>query len=135
MAVGETLGQTTTIAGSRLRRNRHEGVADSRAEGRLVNRILLVALALGGCVDVLFYKKATGISTLLFICLVVGAMIVMGLMERVHVAWRNLWLVLPLLFFAGMVAVRDSVDLTLANLSSTFVLLLLFVCFFTEGRV
>src|SRR5207248_8905341 len=44
-------------------------------------------------------------------------------------------LVVPLLFFAGIVAVRASVDLTLANLSSTFALLLLFVYFFAEGRV
>src|SRR6476469_11193214 len=64
-------------------------VADTRTEGRLLNRILLVAFVLGGSVDVLFYKKATGISTLVFVGLIIGALATLGIMERVKVAWRN----------------------------------------------
>lgn len=110
-------------------------VAAAAREGGLTNRILLVALALGGAVDILFYGKATGISTLVFVGLMVTALAVLGIMERVRVAWRNIWLALPLLFFAGMVAVRDNPELTLMNLGSTGLLLLLFVYFFSGGRV
>lgn len=107
----------------------------SQAQGRMLNRILLVALALGGSVDVLFYRKATGISALVFVALVVGALVTLGIMERVKVAWRNAWLVAPLVFFSGMVAVRANPELTLMNLGSTLALLLLFTYFFTGGKV
>ncbi|MEO5953013.1 MAG: DUF4173 domain-containing protein [Chloroflexia bacterium] len=105
------------------------------AEGKLINRILLVALVLGGSVDVLFYKKATGVSALVFVGLIVGALVTLGVMERVKVAWRNVWLVLPLVFFAGMVSVRANPEITLMNLGAASVLLLLFIYFFTGGRV
>src|SRR5207237_578950 len=59
----------------------------------------------------------------------------LGVMERVKVAWRNVWLVLPLVFFAGMVSVRANSEITLMNLGAASVLLLLFIYFFTGGRV
>ena len=135
MAIGDTVNGTIVLARRSRRTNTNNSVADARLEGKVVNRILLVALVLGGSVDLLFYKKATGISTLAFVGLLVGALVAMGAMERVRVAWRNLWLVVPLFFFAGMVAVRANPELTLMNLGATVILLLLFIYFYTGGRV
>lgn len=106
-----------------------------KAVARRTNRILLVALGLGGCVDFLFYGKATGVSTLLFVGLLLGALFVLARLERVRLAWRNLWLLAPLLFFAGMVALRTNYVLTWLNLAAVFVLFSIFVYFFVEGRV
>jgi hypothetical protein len=135
MAIGETVDGTILLARRSRRGNVSHSVADAKSEGKLVNRIMLVALVLGGSVDVLFYRKATGVSALAFVGLLVGALVTMGVMERAKVAWRNLWLVLPLLFFAGMVTVRANRELTLMNMGATFLLLVLFVYFFTGGRV
>ncbi len=116
MAVSEQVNRTTLLA----RRVRVVGAGNNavtaKSEGRSINRVLLVALVLGGSVDVLFYKKAAGISSLLFVSLMVGALVTLGLMERVKVAWRNLWIMVPLFFCAGMVAVRANPELTLTNL-------------------
>ena len=106
----------------------------AQAQGRMLNRILLVALVLGGSVDVLFYKKATGISALVFIGLIIGSLVTLGVMESVKVAWRNVWLAAPLVFFAAMVAVRANPEITLMNLGAALSLLietrlpLLFCC-------
>lgn len=135
MAVGESLGKNTALLGRRLRAHDSKIAVGAKAEGRLLNRVLLVALGLGGCVDILFYNKNTGISVLVFVTLVVAALLIMGRMERIHVVWRNAWLALPLFFFAGMVALRTNTELTLANISATAFLLLLFIYFFTENRV
>jgi hypothetical protein len=134
MAVGESLGKGSIVV-RRARTHAGTVTVDAKAEGRLLNRVLLVALGLGGCVDIFFYKKDTGISVLVFVTLVVAALVIMALMERIHVAWRNSWLALPLLFFAGMAAVRANTELTLANISATAFLLLLFIYFFTGSRV
>ncbi|HST05909.1 MAG TPA: DUF4173 domain-containing protein [Chloroflexia bacterium] len=135
MAVGESLGKNTTLLGRRLRVRESKVAVDSRAEGRLLNRVLLVALGLGGCVDILFYRKNTGIGVLVFVALIVGALVVMARMERIRVVWRNVWLALPLFYFAGMVAIRANTELTLSNIAATGFLLLLFIYFFTENRV
>lgn len=134
MAVGESLGKGSIVV-RRARTHAGTVTVDAKAEGRLLNRVLLVALGLGGCVDIFFYKKDTGISVLVFVTLVVAALVIMALIERIHVAWRNSWLALPLLFFAGMAAVRANTELTLANISATAFLLLLFIYFFTGSRV
>jgi hypothetical protein len=99
------------------------------------NKVIVAALGLGGCVDILFYGKATGISTLVFAVLVLAALFWLALTEGVRPAWRNMWLMGPLLFFAAMVAFRASATLTQVNILTTFALLFLVVAFFAEGKI
>ena len=84
MAVRESLGNYTIL----VRRARvHAGTVavDAKAEARVLNRVLLIALGLGGCVDIFFYNKDTGISVLVFVTMVVAALVAMALTERIRV--------------------------------------------------
>ncbi|MCA9975400.1 MAG: hypothetical protein KC413_06605, partial [Anaerolineales bacterium] len=65
-------------------------------------RILLAGLALSWSVDLLFYGKQVGVSLLIFVLLILAALWQIGRGEGVTAVRRNLWLVIPLLFFAGM---------------------------------
>ena len=78
-------------------------------------RVLGVGLLLGIAFDYLFHGKALGISFLLFIVLLLGALAVLGRLDDVPPARRNLWLVVPLLFYAAMVFVRANEFLTFLN--------------------
>lgn len=99
------------------------------------SRILAVALSLGVAVDILFYGHALGISFPIFVLLVLGALVTLSRMERVKPSLRNLWLVLPLLFFAGMVAVRTNPLVTTLNVCAGLVLLGVLAYFYSAGRV
>ncbi|MFL5734101.1 MAG: DUF4153 domain-containing protein [Chloroflexia bacterium] len=99
------------------------------------NRVLQVALGLGWCVDLLFYGKRIGISVPLFVLLVLGSLFVLGRLERANPALPNLWLLLPVAFFATMVFVRANAWLTFLNLTALFVLLALMALFAMAGRV
>jgi hypothetical protein len=98
-------------------------------------RILLVALALGWCTDFFFYDKLVGISVPVFVLLMLGGLFWLGRSEGVRSVRRNLWLIVPLLFFATMVFVRANATLTWLNLSAVFVLLTLIVFFYASNRV
>src|SRR5262245_34998980 len=97
------------------------------------SRILGVALSLGVAVDILFYGHALGISFPIFVFLVLVALVVLGRMEGVKPSWRNLWLVLPLLFFAGMVAVRTNPLVTTLNVCMGLILLGVLAYFYSAG--
>jgi len=96
--------------------------------------ILLVALALGWSVDLLFYGKALGISVFLFVLLLMVALFGLGWLEGVRPARRNLWLLAPLIFFAGMVFVRANPFLTFLNVVASLVLLGLIAHFYAAGH-
>lgn len=98
-------------------------------------RILSVALALGGSTDLLFYGKSLGISMLVFVLLLLGALFALSKRERAGVARRNLWLLAPLLFFASMVFVRANATLTVLNVSVVIALLGLIAFFYAADRV
>jgi hypothetical protein len=98
-------------------------------------RLLLAGLGLGGAVDLLFYRQALGISLPVFVLLALGALFALSRVEDVRPAWRNLWLPAPLLFFAGMVAVRADTFLTALNVLATLALLGLLAYFYAAGRV
>jgi len=102
---------------------------------KAANKVVVAALGLGGCVDILFYGKATGISTLIFVALVLATLFWLAFTEGIRPAWRNMWLVGPLLFFATMVAFRASETLTQINILTTLALLCFVVAFFAEGQV
>lgn len=97
-------------------------------------RILLAGLALGLCADLLFHGRAPGVSVPLFVVLVLGALFVLGRQAGVPPARRNLWLALPLLFFAAMVAVRANPFLTFLNLAAVLALLAFVAHFYAGGR-
>lgn len=98
-------------------------------------RVLVVALALGWSVDLLFFGKALGISVLLFTVALLAGLFALGWREDAPPLRRNLWLVAPILFFAAMVAVRANLFLTVLNVLATLALLALFAYFYAEGRV
>jgi hypothetical protein len=97
-------------------------------------RLLLVALALGALVDLLFYDKPPGISVFLFVSLLLVALFALGRGEGVRPVRANLWLVPPLLFFAAMVFVRANEFLTVLNVVAVLLLLGLVAHFFAAGR-
>lgn len=98
-------------------------------------RILAAGLGLGVAVDVLLFGKPLGIGLLLFGLLAVAVLWRVNRGERVTAVRPNLWLLLPLLFFAGMVAVRANATLTTLNTLVVLVLLAYLVFLWGRGRV
>lgn len=98
-------------------------------------RILAVALGMGWVADLLFYGHSLGISVLLFVVLMLVSLAALSKQEGVSLARRNLWLVEPLFFFAGMIFVRANPTLTLVNICAVLVLLCLLVFFFAADRI
>ncbi|MFZ0547538.1 MAG: DUF4173 domain-containing protein [Candidatus Promineifilaceae bacterium] len=98
-------------------------------------KILLVAAILGWSFDYLFYGKAIGISLLLFVLMAAAALFFLGSTKTIRPQRRNLWLLLPLLFFAAMAAVRSNPFLILLNVVAALFLLEFVVHFFTSGRL
>jgi hypothetical protein len=102
---------------------------------KLPSLTLLVALALGWSVDLFFYGKALGISVPLFVLLLVIAFFGLSWLEGVRPAWCNLWLLVPLIFFATMVFVRANPFVTFLNVRVSLLLLGLIAHFYAAGRV
>jgi len=97
--------------------------------------ILLVALALGWSVDLFFYGKALGISAPLFVLLLMAALFGLGWLEGVRPVRCNLWLLAPLIFFAGMVFVRANPFVTFLNVVASLALLGLIAHFYAAGHL
>ncbi len=98
-------------------------------------RILWLALFLGWCTDWLFHAKPLGISWPLFILLILGGLWWIGRSEVVRPVYRNLWLVVPLLFFAAMAMVRANAFLTVMNVLASLAILSYLAYFYAAGRV
>ncbi len=98
-------------------------------------RVLWVALGLGWASDLLFYGQNIGISVLLFVLLLLGSIFALSRVEGISLARRNLWLLEPLLFFAGMLFVRANSSLTLMNLAAVALLLGLLLYFLAADEV
>ncbi len=98
-------------------------------------RILLVALFLGWTADLLFYNKIPGISVPLFVFLLTAALFGLGRLEGSPPLRRNLWLLLPLLFFATMVFVRANTFVTFLNLASCLMLTGHVVHFYAADKI
>ena len=102
---------------------------------KLPSFTLLIALALGWSVDLFFYGKALGISVPLFVLLLIIALFGLSWLEGARPAWRNLWLLVPLIFFPTMVFVRANPFVTFLNIVVSLVLLGLVAHFYAAGRV
>ncbi|MCB9420375.1 MAG: DUF4173 domain-containing protein [Ardenticatenaceae bacterium] len=98
-------------------------------------RILLAGLALGWSVDLLFYGKQVGVSLLIFVLLLLAALWQIGRGEGVTAVRRNLWLIIPLLFFAGMAMIRANQFLTVMNVLTVLAILSYLAFFYAAGRV
>ena len=97
-------------------------------------RILLAALTLGWGVDLLFYGKALGISVPLFALSLMVALFGLGRLEGARPVRCNLWLLAPLVFFAGMVFVRANPFVTFLNVVASLALLGLVAHFYAAGH-
>jgi hypothetical protein len=99
-------------------------------------RLLVAALGLGGMVDALFYGQLPGIGFPVFALLTLGALIGLALRENLSMNLRAVVLTgLPLLFFTGMVALRDNGFLTFLNVMVSLFLTGLLAHFFTGGSL
>lgn len=98
-------------------------------------RLLQTAVFLGVVADWLFYDKPLGISLLLFVGLVVAGLWWNGRQEAIIPSKGNLWLLLPLLFFASMAFLRTNSTLTMLNVLAVLSLLAYLAFFYAAGRV
>lgn len=98
-------------------------------------RLLAAGLGLGVLADVLVFGKPLGIGLLLFVLLAVAVLWRVNRGEGVMVMRPNLWLLVPLFFFAGMVFVRANATLTTLNTVAVLCLLAYLVFFWGRGRV
>ncbi|HEX9986972.1 MAG TPA: DUF4173 domain-containing protein [Chloroflexia bacterium] len=97
--------------------------------------VLIAAFTLGWFADLLFYGKDLGISALIFVLLVLATLYLLSRQEDVRPARRNLWLMLPTLFFAGMVSLHANFFLSALNVLAVITLLGLVAYFYSAGRV
>jgi len=97
--------------------------------------IFLVAIAVGFCANLLFYGKPLGISVLLFFLLFIGVLLFVGRRSGVTAVRQNLWLFLPLIFFAGMIALRDNEFVSGLNVLAVAALLAYLLIYYAAGKV
>ncbi|NUQ06736.1 MAG: hypothetical protein HUU31_22825 [Anaerolineae bacterium] len=81
-----------------------------------------LGLALGIVGDIFFYRRLIGLSFPLFVLLSVAAFFAFAALARKQPQARNLWLLIPLGFFAAMVAVRADMTLTFLNVTAVLTL-------------
>jgi hypothetical protein len=98
-------------------------------------RLLAAGLGLGWAFDALFSDQRPGVSALVFVALLLGALAALGRAADVRVARRNLWLLAPAGYCAAMVGVRAEGFLTLLNVLTVLALLGLIAAFYAGGRV
>jgi hypothetical protein len=89
--------------------------------------LLLTGALLGLLGDIFFYGKGIGLSFPLFVLVVMGVVLASGwrvqkLLNHPLISFRNLWPLIPLGFFALMVAVRGDSFITFLNLVAVLML-------------
>lgn len=87
--------------------------------------LLLTAIALGVCADLLFYGRGPGFSVPLFVALLLAALAALGRSEDRPATPANSWLGAAALLFAGFVAIRTSPTLSFFNFCAALAALLL----------
>jgi hypothetical protein len=97
--------------------------------------LALIALGLGLAVEILFYGHQPGISFFLWAGLCVGAALIAARLERVPIS-ASAWLVMiPVLFFAAVVFLRQEPLTVFLSVALTLFLLALMVRVFRFGRL
>lgn len=84
-----------------------------------------IGALVGFLADMLFYGKLVGISFPLFIGIGILIILVSRILYRESLPLHNLWIIVPALFFAVMVAIRDDHGLTTLNVAAALALCLL----------
>ena len=84
--------------------------------------IIAVGLLIGLVGSLFFFEQPLGINVPVFVVLVLGGLLLLATGGTIPLPVRNLWPLVLLLFFAIMVAVRDTVSLTFSNLLAIFTL-------------
>lgn len=97
-------------------------------------RLLFVALLVGWGFDLLFYEKPLGVSVLLFVGLICGALVGVGWQEKILPQSRAFVWLFPLGFCAGTILLRDNLFLTSINLVAVILLLTYFCFFYATGQ-
>ena len=87
--------------------------------------VLVAGFGLGLAGDLLFYDQPLGISLPILMLLAILVVLALALVEENRITVANVWLVIPLLFFAAMSAVRAAPLLRFLNISGTVLLFLL----------
>jgi hypothetical protein len=98
-------------------------------------RALAIGIALGVLATALIYGHAIGLGFTLYVVANLVALVLHARLQKVQLVYRNLVLVVPVLFFAAMLAIRADTFLTFLNLGAGTVALILLVYFLTEGSV
>lgn len=101
----------------------------------LPGKILVYALLLGVLATYLFFQNPLGISVPVFI--ITGFLILISLawQNNIIISWKNAWLIVPIIVFAAMVAVRANGFITFLNITTILVLCLLFAFLFQSGNI
>src|SRR5258705_4218564 len=96
-------------------------------------RLALTAIVIGLWASLLFIGHPLGLSFPVFVFTIVAALFWLAALERLRPAWRNVWLVGPVLYFAVMVAVRAETVITLINMWLVLGLSVLVAHLFSDG--
>ncbi len=83
---------------------------------------LIVGTLVGIIADVLFYGKVVGVSFPLFFTIAIVITLASQSLMRQPLRLRNLWVLVPALFFAAMVGVRADWGLSLLNIGAALAL-------------
>jgi len=97
--------------------------------------IAVLSLVLGILTDYFFYGQDLGLSFPVFIWLVTAVIFGLSFSWKTKISKSTYWLVPPLLFFSGMVAVRSSEIVTTLNVWTTYLLMISFVYSLTGGKI
>ena len=91
---------------------------------------VILGVGLGIIADVFFFRRWVGLSFPLYALLCTAALIGFAAIVRQKAQFRNLWLLIPLGFFALMVAVRANETLTFINVLAVLTLTALVLHYF-----
>jgi hypothetical protein len=82
-----------------------------------------------------FYEQFFGINVVLFLSAVLIVILALSVMNRTQLSIRKLWLIVPILFFAAMIAFRANLDLLFFDGVMMLGLLMLFSFYLTRTQV
>lgn len=97
-------------------------------------RLWTTTILLGVAFDILFWKKAPGVSFAIFVALVLMSGMRVLAEDGIRPARRSLWLLLPIIFFAAMTFVRAEPLTTFLNYVLTLTFMAFFALSFLGGR-
>jgi len=113
-----------------------ESVMQSEAfEPRFQIRLTILALVLGLSVEILFHGHPLGISFPIWAGLSVAALLIAAWWGRIRPARAELWLAIPIMFFASMTFLRLEPLTTFLNVIIVLALLAIWVRIFRSGKL